>query len=167
MARACDTCGGPLRADSKYGVCYRNPECLAEQMRRRRVAFAEDARRRTRAWRLADPERAWSADLRKWFGIDATRYRAMHDAQGGVCAICHRPETAVNRKSGKVIRLAVDHDHVPGFEDMPAEEKAKHVRGLLCSACNPCLRDHLTPEMLRAMADYLERYKSPLLRVVG
>ena len=41
----------------------------------------------------------------------------MFEAQGGLCAICHKPQTT--RK------LAVDHDHESGL-----------IRGLLCTRCN-------------------------------
>jgi hypothetical protein len=50
-------------------------------------------------------------------------YSAMLAEQDGLCAICHRPETAV--RHGKAMLLAVDHDHTTGA-----------VRGLLCHNCN-------------------------------
>lgn len=60
----------------------------------------------------------WRAhNLKKDFNLTVEEYDAMHEAQGGVCAICGRPQ------QGK--RLAVDHDHTTG-----------KVRGLLCTACN-------------------------------
>ena len=65
-------------------------------------------------------------------------YKAMLEAQGGVCAICNEKP-----KSG---RLAVDHIH--GTE---------RVRGLLCNLCNPALglfKDD--PDRLKAAIEYLE-----------
>jgi len=44
----------------------------------------------------------------------------MEQAQGGVCAICGKPEATARTK-----RLCVDHCHETG-----------KVRGLLCSHCN-------------------------------
>lgn len=48
----------------------------------------------------------------------------MLTAQGGVCAICRKPETTRGR-SGAPRRLAVDRDHRTGA-----------VRKLLCHRCN-------------------------------
>lgn len=65
-------------------------------------------------------------DFAKNFGIDMAEYQRMFVEQGGVCAICHRPETAT--RGGQVKWLAVDHDHETG-----------EVRGLLCQAHNVAL----------------------------
>lgn len=68
----------------------------------------------------------------------------MYDAQGGVCAICHKPETATRR--GKLKALAVDHCHDTGL-----------VRGLLCVECNTGigkLREDTA--ILRSAIRYLE-----------
>ena len=32
--RICENCGGPLSDKAKYGVCWRNPDCIREQKRR-------------------------------------------------------------------------------------------------------------------------------------
>jgi hypothetical protein len=67
---------------------------------------------------------------RKWkhAGVDASRYQDMLNAQEGVCAICHQPETHRDGLSGKPKDLAIDHDHATGA-----------VRALLCSSCNTAL----------------------------
>ena len=49
------------------------------------------------------------------------------------------PETAIDSRTGKVKRLAVDHKHALGFKDMPPEQKRLHVRGLLCVVDNRLL----------------------------
>ena len=62
-------------------------------------------------------------------------------AQGGLCAICVRPESAGHSR-GKDARahLAIDHDHVTGV-----------VRGLLCLRCNHALeRLETVPEWHRS-----------------
>lgn len=83
--------------------------------------------------------------LRREFRMSEAEYEQMHDAQGGVCAICQRPETKVHR-DGSVCRLSVDHDHTSG-----------DVRGLLCSKCNVGLGSFEdSPEALRRAADYIE-----------
>jgi len=67
---------------------------------------------------------------RKWkaAGVDAQRYQEMLREQNGVCAICHQPETAPDKASGKTKDLAIDHDHKTG-----------KIRALLCSNCNRAL----------------------------
>lgn len=62
------------------------------------------------------------------FGLTPADYEALLVAQGGVCAICQRPErvsVGKGRNPRQLRRLAVDHDHATG-----------RVRGLLCQTCN-------------------------------
>jgi hypothetical protein len=58
------------------------------------------------------------------YNITVEEYDHMFEQQGGLCAICGKPETA-KHQSGCVAHLAVDHDHKTG-----------NVRGLLCRRCN-------------------------------
>jgi hypothetical protein len=62
--------------------------------------------------------------------------------QEGRCKCCNKPES-MRSKSGKIIRLASDHDHYTG-----------DIRGLLCHSCNTRLGEEA--ELHRRMADYLE-----------
>jgi hypothetical protein len=65
--------------------------------------------------------------------------------QKGLCAICKQPETFVDKRTGKVIDLAVDHCHETG-----------KVRGLLCRQHNFGLgffKDN--PNLLNVAANYL------------
>lgn len=71
--------------------------------------------------------------------MNAEEYRIRLAAQDGVCAIhgCGaKPKTR---------RLDIDHDHATG-----------RVRGLLCHRCNRAMPAWITPERLRALADYLD-----------
>lgn len=63
--------------------------------------------------------RKW--ELRRDFGITLEEYDQMFKNQGGLCAICYKPDSA-----GK--RLSVDHCHT-----------TRKVRGLLCGNCNRAL----------------------------
>lgn len=58
---------------------------------------------------------------------------------GDRCGICLRPRSEKDR------RLQRDHDHRSG-----------RPRGLLCVRCNRALPHWMTPEWLRAAAEYLE-----------
>lgn len=66
-------------------------------------------------------EAAHGLRILKTYGITSVQYWALYEAQGGVCFICRRA-------TGKVRKLAVDHDHETGY-----------VRGLLCKPCNSVL----------------------------
>ena len=81
------------------------------------------------------------------YGISLEQYNEMLLAQSGVCFICRRPETKVIQ--GKIVRLAVDHDHVTG-----------RVRRLLCSACNAALGLlNENADRALALAAYIESFK--------
>jgi hypothetical protein len=56
-----------------------------------------------------------------------------------VCGVC-------GRLPSEKRRLDLDHDHREMF-----------VRGLLCPRCNRAIPSWMTPQWLRAAADYLER----------
>jgi len=89
---------------------------------------------------------------RKWgaAGVDAQRYQEMLREQNGVCAICHQPETAPDKASGKVKDLAIDHDHKTGA-----------IRALLCSNCNRGLGlFNDDPELLGKAKSYLARHSA-------
>lgn len=75
------------------------------------------------------------------FGVNIEWYDAKLTEQGGVCAICGRPP--------KTLRLAVDHDHNKG---------QKHVRGLLCSACNFSLHADRGADWYERATSYLRHY---------
>lgn len=93
---------------------------------------AERLNETRRAARKADPERHRAQDLKKNFKITLTDYRAMLEAQGGVCAICGAvPDDKRNYPRNN---LAVDHDH----QCCNAHGKScgSCVRGLLCLNCN-------------------------------
>jgi hypothetical protein len=58
------------------------------------------------------------------YGLTHEQYEGMHEAQGGVCKICKKPETCKGN-NGEIKMLAIDHSHETG-----------EVRGLLCNNCN-------------------------------
>lgn len=76
----------------------------------------------TVAWNAANPEVAERtkrrSHLKRLYGMTLERYEELHESQGGLCAICDKPE-----KGGRW--LSVDHNHETG-----------QVRQLLCSQCN-------------------------------
>lgn len=145
------------------------------EARRAKVTADPAYRERERAWsaayrarhpeRVAEYQRAYMASdkgrvvaraktLRR-FNVTPEWYDATLAQQGGVCAICKEPETFRHRGRGEVVALSIDHDHAccPGTGSCGG-----CVRGLLCDRCNH-KRLPEDPVLLRAAADYFERYK--------
>lgn len=100
----------------------------------------EKTRLRNIEWRKKNPEGYLKAAAKyrnenrdklrdyKWksrYNITPEQYAELFCIQKGQCAICNRPETAININTNKVQKLAVDHCHKTG-----------KVRGLLCRDCN-------------------------------
>jgi hypothetical protein len=88
--------------------------------------------------RDANPDYFKNADLKRTYGITLEWYNTKLAEQNGACAICLQPEKVEIR--GKLLMLAVDHDHATG-----------QVRGLLCSNCNRGI-GHLDHDMARLQA---------------
>jgi hypothetical protein len=85
--------------------------------------------------------------LQFYFGITVDQYEEMYARQEGLCAVCGRPEIRKDR-SGKLSRLAVDHDH-----------STQAIRSLLCSYCNGLIgRIEKHPELLRGLVAYHRRH---------
>jgi hypothetical protein len=82
------------------------------------------------------------------FGISQEQYDEMLRRQKGVCALCHKPETAT--RSGRIRELCLDHCHATG-----------KPRAFLCSNCNTLLgrvRDDIG--RLHQLIDYIEKHRS-------
>lgn len=87
-------------------------------------------------------QRSRASHLKRVYGITLQQYQDLLDSQGGCCAICGKHHTEFAR------HLAVDHDHATG-----------EIRGCLCSNCNHrVLGRHRSGDLLRKMADYVERH---------
>jgi hypothetical protein len=89
---------------------------------------------KNRRWAAANPVKVRARSLRD-FHLTVEQYEAMLAKQGGVCAICQKPETRT--VNGKVSALAVDHDRT--CCDKRGESCGKCVRGLLCYRCNTAI----------------------------
>lgn len=114
--------------------------------------FSDDGKLRYRM----SQEQGRHYGLLRNYGMSMTEYAQKFAAQGGVCEICERSESAmipgrVPKESRTRVRdLSVDHDHKSGA-----------IRGLLCNACNHMLgQSGDDPKFLRAGADYIERYQA-------
>lgn len=101
-----------------------------------------------RAHKKAIREAAHGRRILKTYGITSEQYEELYEAQGGTCYICERA-------TGKVRKLAVDHDHKTGY-----------VRGLLCKPCNSILA-HLRDDPLAALRVYQYLDEPPAFDVIG
>lgn len=86
----------------------------------------EKQRVRARRFLAKNPKYGVARDRLSRLGVTPEQYDSMHKDQNGLCAVCHKPESATRR--GVVKSLAVDHCHVTG-----------KIRGLLCQRCNIAL----------------------------
>jgi hypothetical protein len=94
-----------------------------------------------RARYAANPDAQRNRRLMSQFGITLEQYNAIKAAQGGVCAICGEPETAVlkgnGERSDRALDLAIDHDHQHDDQHPPTRVACPEcIRGLLCRDCN-------------------------------
>lgn len=104
-------------------------------------------------YRNADPIRNKAKNLtRFWPGTTWQQawanYLNLLSKQNSSCAICGEKETAKCSKTGRIKKLAVDHEH-----------KSKKVRGLLCDRCNRGLgffKD--MSKLCSKAAEYLENH---------
>lgn len=144
--------GEKLKGTAYQRWAVKNKKYLAAKTRRYRSTHPEVSRATSKKSR--DKRKDKNRLLhRKWhlktnYGLTVEQYAEMYAVQGGVCAVCRRPETILRR--GKVKSLEVDHNHETG-----------QIRELLCGACNPALgllkED---PLRIRALADYIERHNA-------
>lgn len=109
----------PWGADNFY---WREPIVSADK-RADRAAYMREYGRKLRE---ANPDYHKNMFLKRHYGITIDCYNEMLANQNGCCAICAKTEA--NEIRGKVVSLAVDHDHATGS-----------VRALLCSSCNTAL----------------------------
>lgn len=101
-------------------------------------------------WLKNNPNKAKNQDLKRSYGITLDQYNEILSFQNNLCAICKKPNTAVDKKTGKTKALAVDHCHKTG-----------KIRGLLCEAHNRALgMFHDSLEELQSAIDYLIKAKN-------
>jgi hypothetical protein len=150
---------GSLRSYCK--VCH-NADVLVratknrekENIRQRawRAAYPGRASAIARNWQLRHPEKFKAVTIKREYNVD---FDALWEAQGGLCASCHRPMVRKGRESDSV---CVDHDRscCPGSRSC-----GKCVRGLVHRNCNLVLgyaKDD--PEIIRSAIEYLEHWRS-------
>lgn len=89
------------------------------------LAYAKSPKGLATARARYNPEKQRTKLLRQKFNMTDAQYEIKLAEQNGVCAICQQAETMRNGRSGRLCKLAVDHNHKTG-----------QVRRLLCRRCN-------------------------------
>lgn len=92
------------------------------------------------------------------YGLTAEQYWKLYDYQGGRCWVCQRA-------SGKVKRLAVDHDHHAGCDHPPEQGCIMCVRCLACGPCNQQLGRWGLGALHRAIEVYTDPPAHRVLRL--
>ena len=117
----------------------KNRDRLNELARIKADENKEKINANAREWYRENKDKELARIRFKKYGIDRDTFVEMSEAQGNVCLIC---------KSKTDINLSVDHNHLTG-----------KIRGLICNSCNIGIaKAKDSPTILRAMADYLEKY---------
>lgn len=90
--------------------------------------WKENNPERVKYYRKNNVDKYKNNQLKCKYKISLDDYNRMFAEQKGLCAICNNSELSIHNNTGKIMRLAVDHDHKTG-----------KVRGLLCGQCNQAL----------------------------
>ena len=123
----------------------RNSGCKATHQSWCKKCHSENTVQWRKTWLVKNGLTYTEFNRMRRFGVKPEEYIAMLAEQGGVCAICGKPETVKDSRTRKPFSLAVDHCHGTG-----------KVRGLLCQNCNLALgylRDDL--DILASATSYL------------
>lgn len=128
--KTCKDCPGDPKTKSDRPAPYPGPRCATH-------------------WRAEKKRRKLHAHgrmVQKVYSITEEQYWILYAYQGEHCALCHRA-------TGRVKRLAVDHDHKTG-----------EVRGLLCGPCNKEVIGRLDRDAMQRGVDY---YDNPPGRILA
>lgn len=136
--------------ESFYRRLDKENRCKSCVSQLRKIAYAKDPQKvinRVRRDRLANPEKMRGTKLKQTYGLSLENWNKLYAEQNGVCAVCRKPESTIWR--GRVVNLAVDHDH-----------ETLEVRGLLCTKCNRSLglMDENVDRIL-SLAEYIKKFQ--------
>lgn len=151
----------PAEVGAKISATYaakRTPEVLAERLANKKprdqitADYREGHRKQLRAagrkYYRHNAKKHKDRVLRKRYGITLEDYNRKVLEQENRCAICGQEETSIQKSSGKVRPLSVDHNHETG-----------QVRDLLCGRCNAVLSQvENFNELIENMEAYLLRW---------
>jgi hypothetical protein len=114
----------------QYQIEYRekNKDKIKKQRKKYYQRNKKEILKKQKKHREKNKKRRNTYRIKKKYNINNKQYINMLKIQNRCCAICYNKETIINKHTGKIKALSIDHDH-----------KAGKVRGLLCSKCNKML----------------------------
>jgi len=115
------------REDNRESV-NKNQQRYRRETAEKQLIYQDSHSRYHKTWRKNNSEKIKHYTLKSTYGISLADYKRLHTRQGGVCAICAKPESRIEPRTGEPRLLAVDHCHASGL-----------IRGLLCADCNTAL----------------------------
>ena len=121
-------------------------EAQKEASKRYYYKWREENVERVKRYNQENKDKKLDWYYRKTYNISLEQFNDMLLSQNNKCAVCLLEETAIDKRTGKIRRLHVDHCHKTG-----------KVRGLLCTKCNIALgylSDSL--EIAQLMVRYIE-----------
>jgi hypothetical protein len=151
-SRMCKKCGISKSSDEFYkpSASIKNGKTYLPKFR---AVCKTCTQEHFKKWVSDHPERSKeiqkSIRLKETYGMSIEEHDAIMKSQDRRCAICGNEETT-KHNSGNIRALAVDHCHETG-----------KIRGLLCNMCNLGIgKFKEDPTLLRAAADYIEKYRT-------
>jgi hypothetical protein len=136
-----------LRYTNSNSYQSRCKVCVVEDNKLYWLANKNKMKKNYKRWISNNPTHRKDKRLQKMYGITFAQYQTMITAQSGLCAICHKPESATNKRTGEIAELSVDHCHKTG-----------QIRGLLCQSCNLGIGNlNDDPNLCLSAASYLEK----------
>jgi hypothetical protein len=135
----------------KYKVEYyqKHKKLISIRDKKYRKKNKEKISHNLKKYNAENTDKIRNTKLQKIFGITLIDYNQMLEEQNYLCVICGNKETVTDKRTNKIRKLSVDHDHQTG-----------RVRGLLCGNCNNLLgrcKDNI--KILQSAINYLQRGK--------
>src|SRR3990167_4704807 len=148
MSRVYKTTPAKRTARSLY--YYKNREQILEI---NKTPIVKQQRKLVRdSWGKRNPEKQrraiFKCYLKRTYNLTLEQHEELLKKQNNLCAICQKPEFIVDKRSGKIKKLAVDHNHKTG-----------QVRGMLCINCNKGIGHfYENPKTLKQAIKYLQQW---------
>ena len=139
----CQKCGWKEKANTFYKDGAKEKACISCNITQDINNFIRNRHK------LIELKKCKKCQVLTKYKMTLKDFNNLAESQNNVCAICKKPETVKDHRSGKTRDLTVDHCHQTG-----------KVRGLLCQNCNMCLgKMGDTVESIENVLKYLKNEK--------
>lgn len=149
--KKCNRCNVFRHMDMFYPYLNKENRCKICVSELRKEDYKKKQARvvaRVSKYRKENPEKIRDTKLKQAYGVGIDYYDAKLKEQNGVCGACKK--NARNMWRGKLVRMALDHDHKTG-----------KPRGILCIKCNRALGLlEENPTTINNLIDYIKKYQN-------